>query len=232
MNNRFGSVISGQLNNDGTRSVAQGYTAALYGSYQPAAHVYLDGVIGGGGLSFDSSRYAADSGTDLLGHRNGDQWFASLTAGYEYQTGVWSTSPYGRFAWSLSSLNSFSENGDAADALTYGAQTVRTSQAIAGVRASGKIPWSDAMLIPHVRLEIGHDFQGTSNTALSYAFIPSAGSWSVLTNPYTANGTSVQASFGGDLQLRNNLLITTEYEYLLMPHAHDQSIRLSVQKQF
>jgi uncharacterized protein YhjY with autotransporter beta-barrel domain len=221
-----------EINNDGTRSVAQGYTAALYGSYQPAAHVYLDGVLGGGGLTFDSSRYAADSGTDLLGHRNGDQWFASLTAGYEYQNGVWSMSPYGRFAWTLSSLNSFSENGDTADALTYGAQTVRTSQAIAGVRASGKIPWSDTMLIPHVRLEIGHDFQGTSNTALSYAFIPSAGSWSVLTNPYTASGTSVQAGFGGDLQLRNNLLITTEYEYLMMPHAHDQSIRLSVQKQF
>lgn len=221
-----------EINNDGTRSVAQGYTAAFYGSYQPAAHVYLDGILGGGDLQFDSSRHSADGGVNLLGHRNGNQWFASLTAGYEYQTGAWSTSPYGRLAWSLSSLNGFSENGDVADALTYGAQTVRTSQAIVGVRASGKIPWSNGLLIPHVRLEVGHDFQGTSNTALSYAFVPSAGSWSVLSNPYTANGTSVQAGFGGDLQLPNHLLITTEYEYLLMPHAHDQSIRIGVQKQF
>ncbi|GLQ94010.1 hypothetical protein GCM10007901_29610 [Dyella acidisoli] len=221
-----------EINHDGTRNVAQGYTAAFYGSYQPGAHVYLDGVIGGGGLRFDSSRYAIDSGTDLLGHRNGSQWFASLTAGYEYQTGAWSLSPYGRFAWSLSSLNAFSENGDVADALAYGTQTIRTSQAIAGVRASGKIPWSSGWLIPHVRLEVGHDFQGTSSTALSYAFIPSAGSWNVLTNPYSANGTSVQVGFGGDLQLQNDLLITTEYEYLLMPHAHDQSIRIGVQKKF
>ena len=221
-----------EINHDGTRSVAQGYTAAFYGSYQPAAHVYLDGVIGGGGLHFDSSRHAVDGGTDLLGRRNGSQWFASLTAGYEYQTGAWSLSPYGRFAWSLSSLNGFSESGNVADALTYGAQTIRTSQAIAGVRASGKIPWSGGWLIPHVRLEVGHDFQGTSNAALSYAFIPSAGSWNVLTNPYSANGTSMQAGFGGDVQLQNDLLITTEYEYLLMPHAHDQSIRIGVQKKF
>ena len=221
-----------EIGHDGTRSVAQGYTAALYGSYQPAAHIYLDVVLGGGGLSFDSSRYASDSATVLVGRRNGDQWFASLTAGYEYQTGAWAISPYGRFAWSLSSLNGFSENGDVTEALTYGTQTLRTSQAVAGVRSSGRIPWNSGWLIPHIRLEIGHDFQGTSNTALSYALIPSAGSWSVLANPYSANGTSVRAGLGGDWQLQDGLLMTTEYEYLLMPHAHDQSIRVGVQKQF
>jgi uncharacterized protein YhjY with autotransporter beta-barrel domain len=220
------------IGNDGTRSVAQGYSAALYGSYQPAAHVYVDGVVGGGGLSFDSRRYASDSGTDLLGHRNGDQWFASLTAGYEYQACTWTMSPYGRFAWSMSSLNGYSETGDVTDALTYGAQTVRTSEAIAGIRASGKMPIGDALFLPHVRLEVGHDFQGTSDATLSYAFVPSAGSWNVLTNPYSANGTSVQAAFGGDWQLRNDWLITTEYQYLLMPHAHDQGIQIGLHKQF
>jgi outer membrane autotransporter protein len=221
-----------EINHDGTRSVAQGYTASFYGSYQPAAHVYLDGVLGGGGLRFDSRRHAADNGAALIGHRNGSQWFASLTAGYEYQTGGWAMSPYARLAWSLSSLNGFSESGDAVDALTYGTQTVRTSQAVAGVRASGKLPWDNGWLIPHARLEVGHDFQGTSNASLSYAFIPSAGSWSVLANPYSANGTSLRAGLGGDWQLQSDLLITTEYEYLLMPHARDQSIRIGVQKQF
>jgi outer membrane autotransporter protein len=220
------------IGNDGTRSVAQGYSAAIYGSYQPLSQVYIDGVLGGGGLRFDSRRYAADSGTGLLGQRNGSQWFASLTAGYEYKTSVWSVSPYGRLAWSLSSLNGYSESGDAAEALAYGAQTVRSSQVVAGIRASGTIPWKDSMFIPHVRLEVGHDFQGTSDTALSYAFVPSAGSWNVLSNPYSANGTTVQAAFGGDLQLSNHLMITTEYEYLLMPHAHDQGIRIGLQKQF
>ena len=221
-----------EVANDGTRSVAKGYSAALYGSYQPTAHMYVDGVVGGGGLSFDSSRYAADSQTDLIGHRNGDQWFASLTAGYEYHAGTWTMSPYGRFAWSVSSLNSFSETGDVTDALTYGAQTLRTSQAIAGFRASGKIPFGDVLFMPHVRLELGHGFQGTTDTTLSYAFVPSAGSWNVLANPYSANGASLLGAFGGDFQIRNDLQITTEYQYILMPHSHDQGIQLGLHKQF
>lgn len=220
------------VGSDGTRSVAQGYSAAIYGSYQPTSHVYIDGVLGGGGLRFDSRRYAADSGTALVGHRNGNQWFASLTAGYAYKAGTWAVSPYGRLAWSLSSLNGYAESGDAAEALSYGTQTVRTSQVIVGIRTSGKMAWNDNVFIPHARLEVGHDFQGTSNTTLGYAFVPTAGSWNVLTNPYSANGTSVQAGVGGDWQLRDDLLITTEYQYLLMPHAHDQSIRIGVHKQF
>jgi len=220
------------VGNDGTRSVAQGYSAAIYGSYQPTSHVYIDGVLGGGGLRFDSRRYADGSGTALAGHRNGDQWFASLTASYAYKAGTWAVSPYGRLAWSLSSLNGYAESGDAVEALNYGTQTVRTSQVLLGVRASGKMAWNDNLFMPHVRLEVGHDFQGTSNTTLGYAFVPTAGSWNVLTNPYSANGTSVQAGVGGDLQLLDDLLITTEYQYLLMPHAHDQSIRVGVRKQF
>jgi uncharacterized protein with beta-barrel porin domain len=145
---------------------------------------------------------------------------------------MWTMSPYGRFAWSLSSLNSFSETGDVADALTYGEQTLRTSQAIAGFRASGKIPFGDTLFMPHVRLEVGHDFQGTTDTTLSYAFVPSAGSWNVLTNPYSANGTSVLGAFGGDFQIRNDLQITTEYQYILMPHSRDQGIQLGLHKQF
>ncbi|HUB91962.1 MAG TPA: Ig-like domain-containing protein [Dyella sp.] len=220
------------IGNDGTRSVAKGYSAALYGSLQPAEHVYIDGVLGGGGLSFDSRRYGTDTGTFLVGHRNGSQWFGSLSFGYEYKTAGWLFSPYGRFEGSLSSLNSYSETGDVAEALTYGSQTVRTTQAIAGIRASGQVALGAGIFIPHVRLEVGHDFQGTSDTALSYAFVPSAGSWSVLSNPYTANGTSVELGVGGDLQLPGNLLITTDYEYLAQPHAHDQSIRLGVKKGF
>lgn len=88
------------------------------------------------------------------------------------------------------------------------------------------------MLLPHARLEIGHDFQGTSDTTLSYAFIPSAGSWNVLTNPYAANGTSVQTGSGTDLQLHSQWLLTSEYEYLVQPHAREQVIRVGINKQF
>jgi uncharacterized protein YhjY with autotransporter beta-barrel domain len=218
--------------NDGTRSVAKGYSAAFYGSFQPAAHTYIDAVLGGGGLSFDSRRYDGDTEQFLLGTRHGDQWFSSLTAGYEYQKGGWLLSPYARAEWSLSSLNGFSENGAATSALTYGDQTVRTMLAVLGLRVSGEMQESWGVLVPRAGLEVGHDFQGTTNTTLSYAFIPSAGSWNVLTNPYAANGTSAQLGLGLDLRLPYRWLLTTDYGYMVQPHAHNQMIRLGINKQF
>ncbi len=218
--------------NDGTRSIAQGYSASFYGSFQPAAQVYLDAVLGGGGLHFDSRRHDADSSTFLGGRRSGSQWFGSLTAGYEYRRGELLMSPYGRLEWSRTELNGFSENGVASAALAYGSETVRTSLAVVGLRASGAIKLDYGMLVPRARLEIGHDFQGTSSTTLSYAAIPSAGSWNVLTNPYAANGTSVLLGIGADLQLRDDLLIITDYSYLMQPRSRDQMIRLGLRKSF
>ncbi|MES2313257.1 MAG: autotransporter domain-containing protein [Pseudomonadota bacterium] len=218
--------------NDGTRSIAQGYSASFYGSFQPTAQVYLDAVLGGGGLHFDSRRHDADSSTFLGGRRSGSQWFGSLTAGYEYRRGELLMSPYGRLEWSRTELNGFSENGVASAALAYGSETVRTSLAVVGLRASGAIKLDYGMLVPRARLEIGHDFQGTSSTTLSYAAIPSAGSWNVLTNPYAANGTSVLLGIGADLQLRDDLLIITDYSYLMQPRSRDQMIRLGLRKSF
>jgi uncharacterized protein YhjY with autotransporter beta-barrel domain len=218
--------------NDGTRSIAQGYSASFYGSFQPAAQIYLDAVLGGGGLHFDSRRHDADSGTFLGGSRSGSQWFGSLTGGYEYRHGELLLSPYGRLEWSRTELNGFSESGVATAALAYGSETVRTSLAVVGLRASGAIKLDYGMLAPRARLEVGHDFQGTNSTTLSYAFIPSAGSWNVLTNPYAANGTSVLLGIGADLQLRDDLLITTDYSYLMQPHSRDQMIRVGLKKSF
>ena len=218
---------------NGTRSIANGYSAALYGSYQPSAQTYVDLVLGGGGLSFGSRRYDADSGSLLSGRRNGSQWFGSLTAGYEHRNqGGLLLSPYLRLEQSLSELNGFSERGAATAALSYASQTVRASLAVLGLRASEQLGLGWGTLVPRVRLEIGHDFQGTSDTTLSYASIPSAGSWNVPTNPYAANGTSVQLGVGLDLQLQRALRLTTDYEYLKQPHAHDQMIRFGLNKQF
>jgi len=221
-----------RIANDGTRSLAHGYSAAFYASFQPMAQTYIDAVLGGGGLSFDSRRFDADTGTFLTGSRTGSTWFGSLTAGYQFRLSQWLLSPYGRVEEASSSLSGFSENGVATSALSYGKQTVRTSLAAIGLRASGQIPLDWGLLSPTARLEVGHDFQGTSDATLRYAFIPSAGSWSVLANPYTANGTSVQLGLGLGLQLHDGLQLTTDYNYLAMPHAHDQMIRLGLNKQF
>jgi outer membrane autotransporter protein len=109
---------------------------------------------------------------------------------------------------------------------------VRTSLAVLGLRVSDQLQMSWGTLVPRARLELGHDFQGTTDTTLSYAFIPSAGSWNVLSNPYSANGTSALLGVGLDVVLPYRLSLSTDYQYLSQPHAHDQMIRLSLIKRF
>jgi outer membrane autotransporter protein len=222
-----------EIARDGTRSTARGYGAAMYGSYQPTTRTYIDLVLGGGDLSFDSRRHDADNSRSLFGRRDGRQWFGSLTAGYQHRnrSGLL-LSPYLRLEQSLSDLDGFSEQGAATAALSYGSQTVRTSLVALGLRASKQFELDWATLMPRTRLEIGHDFQGASATTLSYALIPTAGSWNVLTHPYAANGTSVRLGLGLDLQLPRNLRLTGDYDYLRQPRAHDAMVRLGINKEF
>lgn len=218
------------IGREGAHSTAQGYSAAIYGSVQPGEGMYIDLVIGGGGLRFDSRRMDADSGRQLAGRRTGQQWFGSVTTGLAYRTGAWSWSPYARASWSLSSLNGFAENGPVTSALSYGRQLVRSSIGAVGLRVSGESEQAWGTLAPRARIEIGHDFQGESRMLLAYAQIPSAGEWSVMSSPYSANGTRVQVGLGLDLRFSGGWSLGSEYSYLVQPHMRDQSIRLTVNK--
>lgn len=218
------------IGREGAHSTAQGYSAAIYGSVQPGEGMYIDLVIGGGGLRFDSRRMDADSARQLAGRRTGQQWFGSVTTGLAYRTGVWSWSPYARASWSLSSLNGFAENGPVTSALSYGRQLVRSSIGAVGLRISGESERAWGTLAPRARIEVGHDFQGESRMLLTYAQIPSAGEWSVMSSPYSANGTRVQVGLGLDLGFSGGWSLGSEYSYLVQPHMRDQSIRLTVNK--
>jgi uncharacterized protein YhjY with autotransporter beta-barrel domain len=222
-----------EIANDGTRSAAHGTSGAVYGSYQPSAHTYLDAVFGGGGLSFNSRRYSSDVKAYLLGRRDGEQRFGSLTAGYSYTHSSLQISPYGRLEASHSTLDGFIENGDAASALSYGQQTVRSLRTVLGVRASDQVALSYGMLTPRARIELGHEFNGSSNTTVGYAFIPSINTFNVVSSPYGGSGNTLQLGLGSDLLLqRSGVTLTFDYNYLLQQNAHSQMIRLGVTKQF
>jgi large repetitive protein len=220
------------IGQDGTRSVAQGYSAALYGSFQPTSKIYIDGLLGGGGLSFDNRRFDPDSGSYLSGTRSGSMWFASITGGYEYRSNGFVLSPYGQLKWSYADLNAYEENGVVTAALAYGDQAVRNTTAVLGIRGSSTVKLDEGVLLPHVRLEVGYNFQGMGNTSLSYAYIPTAGTWNISNSPYALSGTSVQLGFGVDLQLPRELILTTDYGYMLQQGFHDQMIRFGLSKQF
>jgi uncharacterized protein YhjY with autotransporter beta-barrel domain len=157
------------IGDNGTESRANAYSAAVYGSFKPIDNFFIDALVGGSILDFDSTRFITADGSLTDGKRDGHQLFGSLTAAYEFRQETWLVSPYGRMEMSRSWLDAYSEGGDSIYRLTYGGQTVDTVTGVVGLRANYSIDYTWGRLTPGVRAEYAHDFQGSSRAAMGYS---------------------------------------------------------------
>src|SRR5690606_23771870 len=96
------------------------------------------------------------------------QFFASLSAGYEYRQDRLLISPYGRLSGSHSTLDAFTETGAGMWNLAYGEQTIDTLSGTLGLRFQYAIPTTWGILTPRGRLEYTHDFEGSNRASLGY----------------------------------------------------------------
>ncbi|UXN75916.1 autotransporter domain-containing protein (plasmid) [Devosia sp. A8/3-2] len=156
------------IGQNGTASGADAYSVAIYGSYKPIDNLFIDALIGGSWMDFDSTRYATANGDFATGSRDGTQLFGALTAAYEFGDEVWLISPYGRVAFSRSWLDGFSETGGGSDGLTYGEQTIDSLSGVLGIRANYAFQMDWGTLMPGVRAEYTYDFEGSSQASLGY----------------------------------------------------------------
>lgn len=156
------------IGSNGTESTGSAYSAAIYGSFEPVEGLFIDGLIGGSLLAFDSRRFVTATGDFATGSRSGSQLFGSLSAAYEVRDEAWLISPYGRVEMARSWLAGFTESGGGIYGLTYGEQTVDTLSGIIGIRASHAFGTDWGTVTPGVRAEYSHDFQGTSQARLGY----------------------------------------------------------------
>jgi uncharacterized protein YhjY with autotransporter beta-barrel domain len=219
------------IDQNGSQSTASGGNVALYGSFRPTVDTYIDGIVSGGTLSFDSKRFVSDFNAFDLGHRSGDQIFGSLTGGYEYAKDVFRLSPYGRLEASSSSLGSFTETGNATSALSYANQSVTTFSTVLGLRAAYSYPLDFGTLTPRGRIEFAHDFENAGNASLGFANISSAGTFQALVDPMSS-ANRVDLSIGGDLRMFSGLAFTLDYGGSLASHETGQLIRLGVSFDF
>lgn len=195
---------STDIGSSGTRSTGDSYSGALYASYRPIPVLFVDAVAGFGTLSFDSRRWVIDANDFARGKRNGQQFFGSLSAGYEYRTDDWLFSPYGRLTASRSTLDQYSETGAGLNALTYFKQNVNTLSGTLGVRAGFAKATRIGTFSPYIRVELQHDFNGQSLAGLAYADIASSGPvYFVPGSPYGSDRVQV----GAGTKLRTGTLI-------------------------
>lgn len=79
----YGHDVS-DVGQHGSRSAVDSYNVAVYGSYQPGEAIYVDALAGYQWLQFDARRFVTDNGNTVHGSRDGKQWFASLSVGYQH----------------------------------------------------------------------------------------------------------------------------------------------------
>ncbi|ALN86342.1 outer membrane autotransporter barrel domain protein [Lysobacter capsici] len=158
-----------EVGQHGSRSKAHGYSAVLYASYHPGKSFYLDGLLGYQWLSFDSRRFVTDTGGMVTGSRDGNQWFASISAGADYQRDRLRISPYARLDVARARLDGYTERGDAQYVLNYRDQDIDTTTTSLGLRMDYIYPVRWGTFAPQLRLEYQHDFQDDSFATMSYA---------------------------------------------------------------
>ncbi|MCO4862219.1 putative Ig domain-containing protein [Cupriavidus sp. WGlv3] len=209
----------------GTRSTADSFSAALYGSYRPQPSLFIDGVAGYGSLSFDSRRWVGDESAFAYGKRDGHQVFASLSAGYEYRGEAWLVSPYGRLSVSDSTLDPFTEAGAGFSALKYFGQTVTTVSGTLGLRTEYATATRWGLFLPFARLEYQHDFSGQSGAGLAYADLAGTGpAYTVVNAPYGRD--RLQLGLGGRLRTRS-MTFGLDYNVMVGMGGLQQGVRLT-----
>src|SRR3546814_394284 len=140
-----------------SRSEAEAWSAAVYASYHPGEHVYLDGLFGYQRLSFDLRRHVTANGNTVRGTRDGGQWFASLAAGYQWQHEQLQLTPYARIDHASAELDGYVEHGDALYALAFERQDIDTTTTSLGLRADYLYELAWGTFAPQLRLEYPHD---------------------------------------------------------------------------
>jgi uncharacterized protein with beta-barrel porin domain len=154
---------------NGTESRAETVSLTAYESFRPWRALFVDGLLSFGTLRYDSQRFVTDNADFAFGSRSGAEWFASLSAGYDFRAGRLLVSPYGRIKAVWLTLDGFTEIGDPTGSLVFGRQSVDTYTGVLGARGKYDIPMAFALVSPRFRLEFNHAFQNGGLAALAYA---------------------------------------------------------------
>lgn len=220
------------IGDNGSRSQADSYSLALYGSYRPFENVYLDGVLGYQRLTFDNRRYVTDNAGMVKGDRDGSQTFLSLAASYEYRQENWLLSPYARLDLAHATLDKYRERGDDLFALSYDEQTVKTTSTSLGLRSEYAQAMPFGILTPSLRVEYQHDFQGAGDAAMRYADVVGDGALYHVKLDALGQDRGV-FGLGLGLLTESSFSLNVEYQYTLSSGAQRaQSMLFNLRKPF
>jgi uncharacterized protein YhjY with autotransporter beta-barrel domain len=157
------------IGTDGTHNDARGAAFAAYGTYSPSPRTFVDTLIGYGSFDLDSERFVPVVSDFAKASRKGEQWFASLSAGYEHRHEGLLISPYGRLDYASTRLKQATESGAGQNALVYFEQKLPMFQGSLGVRAESQHDTRFGSVRPRARVEFTRDFEDERAATIAYA---------------------------------------------------------------
>ncbi len=217
------------IGTDGTSNRSQGYSVAVYGSYQPTQNTFVDGLLGAGSMRFDSDRFVPAVTDFARANRSGAQLFGALIGGYELRRNGMLWSPYGRIDFSVDRLNQATESGAGLNALTYFAQRQKSLQSALGLRVESAHEVEFGWVSPRLRGEYRHDAQREQQASISYADQVGTGPRYTLGTGPLERSTYV-LGLGNDFILRNGLTLGVDYQLnYSSAQSRSQTVRVKLQ---
>ena len=200
-----------------SRTDADQRSLAVYGLWRAGEHVFFDAMLAGGRLDFELIRWSELVGASAHGSRSGDQWFGSLTFGYEHRSRGGNTlTSYGRYDGHRAELEAYREHGlDALD-LAYGRQDVSTSSLALGLEGTHAFKGDRLSWRPHWSVEYRTALENRSDVAMNYVQRPRASDYVLAMRSYNDDALSVGA--GVDLQFDSGWMLS-----LLLGREHGRN---------
>ncbi|WP_439569863.1 putative Ig domain-containing protein [Sphingopyxis sp.] len=153
---------------NGSQSEGEAKTLAIYGSHLLGGGLYIDWLAGYQWLDFDLRRYVTLSGALVNSSRSGRQWFGSVSAGADIESGDWRFTPYARIDAQRGKLNGYTENSGSVFDLTYLDQDVAFTSIGAGAKLDYRIAVENGFFLPRLRLEYQRDIERDSEALVAY----------------------------------------------------------------
>ncbi|MDZ3833321.1 MAG: putative Ig domain-containing protein [Sphingopyxis sp.] len=216
---------------NGSRSRAEAKTLAIYGSHLLGSGIYLDWLAGHQWLDFDLRRYVTLNGNLVTSSRKGRQWFGSLSAGADIETGDWRFTPYARLDAQRGTLDGYTEASGSVFDLTFLDQDVAFTSVAAGAKIDHRIAVENGYFIPRVRLEYQRDVENDSEALVAY-FDQTSGPFNGV--PITGYSRSrLLLGAGIEMIMGERTAVDVEYNHRRNSGAGaDQGVLINIRQQF
>lgn len=163
------------------QSDADYYTVSLFGSYNLSDRAYLEGSVGYGWTSYtlkrnvvfqESTRTTPQTNVKTKGDPDGNEYWASIGAGYDFSRNALSFGPYVRASYARSEIDSYTEKDQSSSGLQMEIDDNNRNSITTdlGFRASYAVSTNWGVLIPQASFEYEHEFdQDAVDSKSAYA---------------------------------------------------------------